>query len=72
MLDRMDYEERRQAAYDLLCICQKYAPTGKVQQAFTNLYNELKENTSDDVHIIDRLCSVLIDGIRYGNWPHQD
>jgi len=59
----------KDAAYALLGVCRDFSPTGREQQAFTNVYNDLLATNESSEEVAKQLASALLDGLRHGNWP---
>jgi len=57
-------------AYTLLGVLLDYAPNGVAQAIATVRYNEMKADPhmmAADIEVT--LASMIVDGLRYGNWP---
>jgi hypothetical protein len=66
----MEDIQRMRAVQDLLRIVQEYAPNGKSQaQVVQDLHAMQREIPGyTDAHI-KHLAGVLLDGLKFGNWP---
>ena len=50
-----------------LHLAMAVAPNGKVQEAFSALYNQAIDDAYNDPVLV--ICSAILDGLKHGNWP---
>lgn len=63
---------QRDAAYKMLQVAQSFSPTGKVQAAFAEIYNNARRDSGDNwPDVIQAVINGLMDGLRWDNWPGE-
>lgn len=65
----MNTEDYNTVKQHLLHAANILAPNGQVQRAFVRLVHNAEDEKTAEKMIIDSICSGIIDGLRYGNWP---
>lgn len=67
MYEKRDNEKK--LSYDLLGAAILASPTGKEQQAFSDMYNNMYRDGLSDKEVAIQLCAAILDGLRFNNWP---